>query len=130
MRIERSFLACLWISGLLLGCGKPDAGSTGQPAAESAASAVIVSPSTVFPTPVAATSAPSVASPSASATMPPLPAEVIAFRDRRDACDHFRGEDPYDAKRGAFLAAEMARTCTGTDRESPLSRDGPASPCG
>lgn len=46
-----------------------------------------------------------------------LPAEVLAFRERRDECDHFRGEDPYDAERGAFLSAALERTCTGTDAE-------------
>ena len=117
MRVERFLLACVWISGSLLGCGKPDSGPIGQPAAASSAPAVASASAPVVPTPVAGSSAASVASQPASATKPPLPAEVVAFRERRDACDHFRGEDPYDAKRAAFLAAEMARTCTGTDRE-------------
>lgn len=47
----------------------------------------------------------------------PLPAEVAAFRERRDECDHFRGEDPYDAERAAFLSEALTRTCTGTDAE-------------
>ncbi|MCC2976434.1 hypothetical protein LK533_07075 [Sphingomonas sp. PL-96] len=46
-----------------------------------------------------------------------LPADVVAFRERRDECDHFRGEDPYDAERAAFLSEALARTCTGTDAE-------------
>jgi hypothetical protein len=45
-----------------------------------------------------------------------LPAPVVAFRTRRDACDHFRGEDPYDAQRAAFLAREVAKQCKGTDQ--------------
>ena len=44
-------------------------------------------------------------------------ADVVAFRQRRDECDHFRGEEPYDAKRAAFLRAALARTCKGTDAE-------------
>lgn len=47
----------------------------------------------------------------------PLPPEVVAFRERRDECDHFRGEDPYDEERAAFLSEALTRTCTGTDAE-------------
>lgn len=46
-----------------------------------------------------------------------LRADVVAFRQRRDECDHFRGEEPYDAERAAFLHAALARTCKGTDAE-------------
>lgn len=46
-----------------------------------------------------------------------LPAEVAAFRERSDECDHFRGEDPYDEERAAFLSEALTRTCTGTDAE-------------
>jgi hypothetical protein len=46
-----------------------------------------------------------------------LPADVVTFRTRRDDCDHFRGEEAYDAERKAFLKAALQRTCTGTDRE-------------
>lgn len=44
-----------------------------------------------------------------------LPADVLAFRARRNACDHFRGEEAADAARAAFLEKRLARTCTGTD---------------
>ncbi|WP_196233077.1 hypothetical protein [Sphingomonas segetis] len=44
-----------------------------------------------------------------------LPADVAAFVERRDACDHFRGEEPYDAARAAELKTKLAETCTGTD---------------
>lgn len=57
--------------------------------------------------------------PAASADLgstPKLPADILAFRAKRDDCDHFRGEEPYDAKRAAFLKAALARTCTGTDK--------------
>ncbi len=46
----------------------------------------------------------------------PLPADVAAFMARRDRCDHFRGEDAPDAARAAEIAAQLAATCTGTDR--------------
>ena len=45
-----------------------------------------------------------------------LPAAVVAFQKQRDACDHFRGEAPYDKPRAAFLKAQLAKTCSGTDR--------------
>ena len=44
-----------------------------------------------------------------------LPADVVAFRAKRDECDHFRGEEPTDQARAAFLTEAMERTCTGTD---------------
>jgi cytochrome c556 len=47
----------------------------------------------------------------------PLPAEVRAFVEKRDGCDHFRGEDPYDAERAKQIDAELTRLCTGTDAE-------------
>jgi hypothetical protein len=46
-----------------------------------------------------------------------LPADVAAFIQRRDACDHLRGEEPYDAARAAELKRGLAENCTGTDRE-------------
>jgi hypothetical protein len=44
-----------------------------------------------------------------------LPSDVTAFIERREACDHFRGEEGYDAQRIKFLNTAMARTCTGSD---------------
>lgn len=63
--------------------------------------------------------APSLATPAAGDAPRPASrlADVVAFRQRRDECDHFRGEEPYDAKRAAFLRAALARTCKGTDVE-------------
>ena len=45
-----------------------------------------------------------------------LPADVVAFKEARDGCDHFRGEEPYDAARAAFIAAQLEKLCTGTDQ--------------
>lgn len=45
-----------------------------------------------------------------------LPADVRAFTARRDLCDHFRGEEGYDAARQAEIAAQVRRNCRGTDR--------------
>ena len=46
-----------------------------------------------------------------------LPADVAQFVQRRDLCDHFRGEYPFDAQRRAFLAMRLREFCTGTDRQ-------------
>lgn len=49
--------------------------------------------------------------------VPRLPADVANFKSRRDLCDHFRGEDPYDAERRRFLEENLKKYCTGTDEE-------------
>lgn len=46
-----------------------------------------------------------------------LPAGVATFKKHRDLCDHFRGEEPYDAERRAFLEESLKKYCTGTDQE-------------
>jgi hypothetical protein len=46
-----------------------------------------------------------------------LPADVAMFKKHRDLCDHFRGEEPYDAERRAFLEESLKKYCTGTDQE-------------
>lgn len=45
----------------------------------------------------------------------PFPREVTAFMVDRDGCDHFRGEDAYDADRRAYIEDNIAQLCTGTD---------------
>ncbi|SCW39691.1 hypothetical protein SAMN02927924_00420 [Sphingobium faniae] len=45
----------------------------------------------------------------------PFPQEVTNYMVERDSCDHFRGEEPYDADRRAYLAENIAELCTGTD---------------
>lgn len=46
-----------------------------------------------------------------------LPLDVAAFKERRDLCDHFRGEEPYDEERKRFLEESEKKYCTGTDKE-------------
>jgi hypothetical protein len=68
--------------------------------------------------PAAATAAPPAAAPAAppsAAASAPSTADVAEFRAQRDQCDHFRGEDPYDAKRAAELATQLDKFCKGTD---------------
>jgi hypothetical protein len=62
--------------------------------------------------PVAVEAAPVVAP---TDTAGSLPADVRRFKERRDECDHFRGEEPSDPARTAELQAALERTCTGTD---------------
>ena len=49
--------------------------------------------------------------------VPKLAGDVEKFKERRDLCDHFRGEDPYDEERGKFLEENLKNYCTGTDKE-------------
>ncbi len=44
-----------------------------------------------------------------------LPKDVSAFIEKRDMCDHFRGEEPYDKERRAFLEKNILELCTGSD---------------
>lgn len=52
----------------------------------------------------------------------PFPQEVTAFMVDRDGCDHFRGEEPYDAERRAYIAESVAELCTGTDARLAMLR--------
>jgi hypothetical protein len=46
-----------------------------------------------------------------------LPEDVFSFVEKRDGCDHFRGEDPYDEERRKFILKNLQELCTGTDVE-------------
>ncbi len=46
-----------------------------------------------------------------------LLSDVAMFAEDRKLCDHFRGEEPYDAERRAFLEEKMLKLCTGTDQK-------------
>ncbi len=57
-----------------------------------------------------------------------IPVDVRSFIDRREACDHFRGE-PWDMgeapdvkQRREFIFAQVKRSCRGTDRALSLLR--------
>ena len=61
--------------------------------------------------------------PSHNASQPvPFPNEVTAFMVDRDSCDHFRGEEPYDAERRAYIEESIAELCSGTDAKLALLR--------
>jgi hypothetical protein len=46
-----------------------------------------------------------------------LPSDVERYVERRDGCDHFRGEEPYDQERRIFLEKNMIELCAGTDKQ-------------
>lgn len=46
-----------------------------------------------------------------------LPDEVSQFMERRNLCEHFLGEEPYDEERRKFLMKNLKKYCTGTDKE-------------
>ena len=57
------------------------------------------------------------------ASLPPIAAShtatacVARFIEGREACDHFRGEAPYDADRRKFLEQQAQKFCAGTDKQ-------------
>lgn len=53
----------------------------------------------------------------AVAAPPPLPKEVLAFLDRRDACDHWRGVHDPNAERQKDIDWSVCQSCPGTDAE-------------
>lgn len=113
---NRPLAAALVVAALISSCNKSEPVAQVQPAA---APSPPVERGAALP-PTAASPVPTVPSPPrvpAASKASAVPADLAAFRARRDACDHFRGEEPYDAKRAAFLAAEVAKACAGTDRE-------------
>ncbi len=44
-----------------------------------------------------------------------LPADVTAFKQKRDACEHWMGEEGTDAARQQEIADGISENCTGTD---------------
>lgn len=107
---------------LLTACGgAPDSAATPSNAAGTVAHSSVAqspapdaSPDAAAETGMAADASPQ---PASMGDANGLPADVAAFRKRREECDHFRGEEPYDAERAAELRKALDRTCKGTDAE-------------
>ncbi|GAB0118669.1 hypothetical protein [Acidisoma sp. 7E03] len=52
-----------------------------------------------------------------------LPPEVTAYLVRQAACDHWAGEEPYDAARGSEIAAAIHRLhCDGLEADAARLR--------
>jgi hypothetical protein len=45
----------------------------------------------------------------------PIPVDVQSYLDRREACDHWRGEYGYDKERQADIDWSICQTCPGSD---------------
>ena len=109
-----------WLA-LAAGCDRP--GSAPQPdAARNPASASVVAAASAVAVAVAPAVASSAPTNDQSTSTGALPPDVLAFKIQRDSCDHFRGEDGYNAERREFLARALARSCTGTDQALALLR--------
>lgn len=52
-----------------------------------------------------------------SAATTKFPSEVASFLERRESCDHWRGEYGYDPERQADIEWAVCQTCRGTDTE-------------
>lgn len=46
-----------------------------------------------------------------------LPKDVVAYIERRNECEHFIGEEPYDEARRKYLTRVIRETCTGSNRD-------------
>jgi hypothetical protein len=57
-----------------------------------------------------------------AASAAPFPREVTQFMVDRDSCDHFRGEEPYDAERRAYIEENVAELCHGSDATLAMLR--------
>ena len=107
-----------WLA-LAAGCDRP--GSAPEPdTSHSPASAPTSAPTSAsasaIAVAVAVAAAPSAPVKAQAASTDALPPEVLTFKIQRDSCDHFRGEEGYNAERRDFLAKALARSCTGTDQ--------------
>ena len=125
---RQALLPCLGLAlalALLTACGRPAPDRSDPPDPPHAPAAAAPKPAmpadlvAAPPAPLASSAAASAtrdASTAASKPSAALPPAVIAFQQQRDACDHFRGEEPSDKQRAAFLKAQLAKTCTGSDK--------------
>ena len=53
----------------------------------------------------------------APVTQTDLPGDIAMFVERRDSCEHFVGEEAYDAERAAFLTKNIVELCTGSKKQ-------------
>ena len=125
-----ALLLCLGLPmAVLTACSRPEPGAPAAsapapaprqaPAQASSGVVAVAAPSPAAlsePAAAPAASASPGADPAAAKPAAALPPTVIAFQQQRDACDHFRGEEAYDRQRAAFLKAQLAKTCQGSDK--------------
>lgn len=104
------------------GCmpGAPD--NAADAAGNAVANAVVIEARPVAPTPSPAPVINAVATPDnvtteAAAGANGLPADVQAFIERREGCEHWAGEPDYDAERRKQIADAVDELCPGIDKQ-------------
>ncbi|WP_058753467.1 hypothetical protein [Sphingomonas sanguinis] len=99
----------------LAACGGTSSGNADTPAppvTKTSPPVLASAPPTGKPEPRSINAGPAITNTVAPDT---LPADVVAFKARRDECDHLRGEDADDEARAAQLEKDLNRTCKDTD---------------
>lgn len=64
----------------------------------------------------------SMATPTPAASEETIPPDVQSYLDRRRACEHFLGEEPYDDGRRRFLQLRILQTCSGINEQGEATR--------
>lgn len=105
MLSRTAFVALLLLTACHKGDPAQEASATSAPASPAALPAM---PSMIAPVDSASPAAAKVAG---------LPPEVTRLSERIASCEHFAGEEPYDAERAAFLRRQIAATCPGNAAE-------------
>ncbi|MGB7654627.1 MAG: hypothetical protein WBL74_04015 [Novosphingobium sp.] len=118
MRTLVAFVAIL----LLAACHKGDPAQ--EPAHEAAVTGVpatsapsLAASSPITPSAIPSMIAPVDAPPRAAAKVAGLPDDVTRLSERISSCEHFAGEEAYDAERGALLRQQIDATCPGNAAE-------------
>jgi hypothetical protein len=52
-----------------------------------------------------------------------FPPDVEAYLERRRACEHFIGEEPFDEARRRFLRLRILQTCSGINEQGEATRE-------
>jgi len=64
-----------------------------------------------------------IAMPVHALTEEPVPPDVQAYLERRRACEHFIGEEPFDEARRRFLQLRILQTCSGINAQGEATRE-------
>ena len=52
-----------------------------------------------------------------------VPPDVQTYLERRRACEHFIGEEPFDEARRRFLRLRIQQTCSGINEQGDATRE-------
>lgn len=53
----------------------------------------------------------------------PIPPDVVEYLERRRACEHFIGEEPFDEARRRFLRLRILQSCSGINEQGQATRE-------